>query len=187
MEAEAFMLRAGGYETVLVDLGTGDGRFVLDAARRNPRLFAIGVDACRENLAASSRAAGSNCLFIIASASALPAELTGLAGRITVNFPWGSLRDGLLGGDDALLGGLRALARPDARLDVLLNASALAEAGWELVPGGERIRSALAGAGFTPRRPRLLDAAALRAIPTTWAKRLAFSRRPEAVAISAKR
>ena len=83
----------------------------------------------------------------------------------------------------ALLEGLRAVMRPSARLEVRLNASALAEAGWELLPGGERVRDWLAWAGFDPRPPRLLDAAALRALPTTWAKRLAFSRRPEAVAL----
>ncbi len=187
MDAAEFRLRSAGYPEVLVDLGTGDGRFALDAARRSPECLAVGVDACRENLRAASRGAPENALFIIASACALPAELHGRAARITVNFPWGSLRDGLLNGETGLLDGLRAVARPGSRLEVRLNATALAEAGWDLLPGGERVRDALASAGFDPKPVRLLGPDALRELPTTWAKRLAFSRRPEAVAITGKR
>ena len=188
MDAVEFGLRTAGYREVLLDVGTGDGRFVLEAARRNAGLLAIGMDACRENLRGAARAggAGGNALFVIAGASRLPAELHGLAGRVTINFPWGSLRDGLLNGEPALLEGLLAVMRPGARLEVRLNASALAEAGWELLPGGERVRDWLDWAGFNPRPVRLLDAAALRALPSTWAKRLAFSRRPEAIALEGK-
>ncbi|RPJ36689.1 MAG: hypothetical protein EHM21_18860, partial [Chloroflexi bacterium] len=52
-----------GYREILIDLGTGDGRFVLHAARQDPAIFAIGVDACRENLRAASRTAPANALF----------------------------------------------------------------------------------------------------------------------------
>lgn len=187
IDAAEFALRAAGYHEVLLDVGTGDGRYVLAAARANPGLLAIGVDACRENLRDAARRAPRNSLFVVACASSLPAELRGLASRVTINFPWGSLRDGLLDGESALLEGLRAAMRPGARLEVRLNASALAEAGWELLPGGERVRDHLAWAGFAPRPARLLDAPALRALPTTWAKRLAFGRRPEAVAVESKR
>lgn len=184
MPAEEFELLKAAYRDVLLDIGTGDGRFVLAAARRSPNLLVIGVDACRENLrAAASRlpASGGQALFVIANASGLPVELRGLAGRVTINFPWGSLRDGLLAGDGGLLAGLRAAMLPGARLEVRLNASALAEAGYDLLPGGERVRHSLAQAGFHPRKMQLLDAAALRALPSTWAKRLAFSHRPEAI------
>ena len=182
--------RLEGCAEVLLDLGTGDGQYVLraarEAARKGTRLFAIGVDACRENLREASRQAPPNALFAIASAQCLPAELAGLAARVTINFPWGSLRDGLLEADPALLAGLRAVMRPGAHLEVRLNASALAEAGWDLLPGGAQVERSLGLGGFAPRPPRLLDAAALRAVPTTWAKRLAYGRKPEAVYIQAR-
>lgn len=188
MTAPELARRLAGYQSVLVDLGAGDGRFVLEAARRDPSLFAIGLDACRENLReAARRAAQSGCpLFVIAGAEALPAELRGLASLVTVNFPWGSLRDGLLRGDPALMDGLRALARPGALIEVRLNASALAEAGYDLLPGGEQVRAALEQAGFRARPPRLLGAGELRALPSTWAKKLAYGRRPEAVYLAAR-
>ena len=37
-----------------------------------PARFAIGVDACRENLRANSHAAQANALYLIADARALP-------------------------------------------------------------------------------------------------------------------
>ena len=185
MDAVEFSCRMAGYNEILVDLGTGDGKFVVQAARKTPGLFAIGVDASRENLRETSRSAPGNALFVIANACALPAELTGQATWLTVNFPWGSLRDGLLSGDPGLLDGLRALLRPGALVEVRLNASALAEAGWELDAGGQQVYEALLGAGLRALPPRRMDANGLRACPTTWAKRLAYGRAPEAVYIRA--
>lgn len=176
-----------GYAEVLLDLGSGDGKFVLHAARGQARQFALGVDACRENLRAASRTAPANALFVIANACALPDELYGLATRVTVNFPWGSLRDGLLTAEPALMEGLRAVMRPGAQIEVRLNASALAEAGHTLISGGEQVYETLQQAGFRASRPLRLAAGDLRAFPTTWAKRLAFGRAPEAVLIRAVR
>jgi hypothetical protein len=135
MNADEFALIKSAYQQVLMDIGTGDGRFVLQTARTRS-ILAIGIDACRENLRAACRgnasvlhmerksegqavaslipATGSSArpgsvLFVIAEASRLPAELNRLASLVTVNFPWGSLRDGLLNGDAALLEGIRSV------------------------------------------------------------------------------
>jgi trans-aconitate methyltransferase len=61
-------VRLANYNRVILDLGTGDGRYVRYLANRNPRWFVIGVDACRENLCEHSRAKLPNALFVIASA-----------------------------------------------------------------------------------------------------------------------
>jgi 16S rRNA (adenine(1408)-N(1))-methyltransferase len=183
LDAPALAQRLAGYQHVLIDLGTGDGRFAAHQARRDPGLFAIGVDACRENLRQVSRSAPENALFVIANALALPRELHGLAARVTINFPWGSLLEGLLTPDPALLDNLRAVMRLGAALEVRLNASALAEAGWALEAGGERVHALLSAEGFNLRPPQRLGSSDLRALPTTWAKRMAFGRRPEAVGV----
>ena len=39
--------RIVGAEDVLIDLGTGDGRFIRHCAASHPALLAIGIDACR--------------------------------------------------------------------------------------------------------------------------------------------
>ncbi|HEY7832843.1 MAG TPA: class I SAM-dependent methyltransferase [Ktedonobacterales bacterium] len=184
LDTTALAARLAGYARILVDLGTGDGRFVQHNATACPRTFAIGVDSCREQLRAASRRAPVNALYLIASAEALPAALAGLADHITINFPWGSLQRGLLAGDPALLGGLVAIARPGARLELRLNGGALAEQGWSLDAGAERVRRVLCAAGFAMRAPGALDATDLRACPTTWARRLAVGRDPRAIALA---
>jgi 16S rRNA (adenine(1408)-N(1))-methyltransferase len=190
--ADTLLERVAGASTVLIDIGTGDGRYVLHAARACSSWFAIGVDACREQLRDASRTAPRNALFAIAEARALPRELHGLATEVTINFPWGSLLGGLLNGESGLLDGLAAIARSNvtpsqrrATLEIRLNGGALAEAGWSLEAGGEQVRRALVAHGFTVGLPQPLDARALRACPTTWAKRLAFGRDPHALYLRA--
>ena len=73
-------LRAGAslarLSRILLDLGAGDGRFVRHMATRCPARFAIGVDACRENLRADSRTrAGERALPDRRCAQALPCAL----------------------------------------------------------------------------------------------------------------
>jgi 16S rRNA (adenine(1408)-N(1))-methyltransferase len=174
-----------GYGDVLIDVGTGDGRYVLHVARTRPTWFAVGVDACRDNLRVASRKAPGNALYVIANALALPGELGGMASKVTINFPWGSLLTGLLDGDPMLLEGLLAIARPEAALEVRLNGEALAGAGYTLESGGARVRQALHEGGFDVGDLVRLDARELRQCHTTWAKRLAYGRDPRAVCLRA--
>ena len=174
-----------GHREVLVDLGTGDGRWVEQWARRVGG-FAIGIDACRENLRDASRRAPPNVLYLIANAEELPTELSGSATLVTINFPWGSLLRGLVMGHDSLLRGLCLLARPGARLEVRLNGGALSETGLSLEEGGSRVARVLRGCGFAISRPMVMDRQALRACPTIWAKRLAFGRDPRALLLQGR-
>jgi hypothetical protein len=187
-EIDADVLAAGvaGYDNVLVDVGTGDGRYVLHVARACPTWFAIGMDACRDNLRTASRKAPPNALYVIANALALPEEeLGGMASKVTINFPWGSLLTGLLDGDPMLLEGLLTIARPGATLEVRLNPGALSEAGYTLESGGAWVRRALHEGGFDVGDLVRQDARELRQCPTTWAKRLAYGRDPRAVFLRA--
>ena len=172
------------YNRITLDLGTGDGKFALCHAGRFPNHFVIGVDSCRENLREYSRAKLPNLLYIIASAQNLPHELSGLVSHITINFPWNSLLESLLTGDDRLLRGLESVAGSSAALDVRLNGGALAEQGWSLEYGAERIFENLTSAGWNLRKSEMLDSRVLRSFPSTWAKRLAFGRDPRAIYLS---
>ena len=187
IDAAALAARQTGYPHTLIDIGTGDGRFVRALAEQQPNWFVIGIDACRENLRVRSRAGLPNVLYLIANARALPAELGGLADRLTINFPWGSLLSGLLDGDPGLLGGLSSVARPGAGLEIRLNGEAFAEAGADLESGAAAIDAVLAGNGFRVRARRMLGPAELKAFPSTWARRLAFGRDPRALALTATR
>ncbi len=176
--------RIAHHQMVALDLGTGDGRYVCQLAGQQPDWLVIGVDSCRENLRERSRTSLSNVLFIVASAHDLPRELHGAVSFLTINFPWGSLLEALLQPDGAVMAGLLSLSGPRASVGVRLNGGALAEAGQTLEAGTDAVRESLSRSGWRMRSPRVLDAAALRAFPSTWARRLACGRDPRAVLIS---
>ncbi len=176
--------RLTDYNRIILDLGTGDGKFAFCHADKFPNHFVIGVDSCRENLHEYSRAKLPNLLYIIASAQNLPRELNGLVSHIAINFPWGSLLESLLNGDSRLLCGLESISRSSASVDIRLNGGALTEAGWTLEAGAEQIYNNLIQTGWQVNAPVLMNAHALRAFPSTWAKRLAFGRDPRAIQLS---
>jgi len=184
LDLNGFTTRLTNYNRVILDLGTGDGKFAFHYARAFPRHFVIGVDACRENLREHSRAKLPNALFIIASAQDLPNELNGLVSHITINFPWGSLLESLLAGDSKLMCRLESISSSFTQIDIRLNGGALAEQGWTLEAGAGQIYNNLTHAGWRVKTPVLMNANALRDFPSTWAKRLAFGRDPRAMSMS---
>lgn len=176
--------RLANYKHILLDLGTGDGRYARTLAQRHPDHFVIGLDSCRENLREHSQTKLQNLLFVIAAAQELPCELENRISHITINFPWGSLLQSLLSGDAKLLCGIRAVSRPEVLLTLHLNGGALMEAGKTLEAGTDKIYYNLLQAGWQLKHPITMDAHALRTFPSTWAKRLAFGRDPRAMMIS---
>lgn len=107
-----------------MDIGTGDGRAVLQRAVREPSALVLGVDASAAAMVKSSRRAARrgplNALFFAAGAERLAeSPLAGRADLVTVTFPWGSLLRGVLGLDRAALAGVAALLHLDGRLQVL--------------------------------------------------------------------
>src|SRR5436190_16837280 len=104
----------------MVDLGTGDGRFVLLAARRDPTTLAIGIDADAASMLEASRRAArapkkgglANALFVVSAVEAIPEELAEIADDIRIAFPWGSLLRGVVGADDHVLAGIASFAKP---------------------------------------------------------------------------
>ena len=178
--------RLKNYPRVLLDLGTGDGRYVRFLAAQHPDWFLIGLDACRENLHTSSRCDLPNVLFVIASAQESPQELNGLISHVTINFPWGSLLKSLLAGDAALMNGLSLIAQKNSHIDIALNGGALAEAGTSLEAGTQTIYDNMNRHGWKLKVPLLMDSHLLQTFPSTWARRLAYGHDPHAMALSGK-
>ena len=193
-----------GYDRVLVDVGTGDGRYAYALARAAPRTLVVGIDAIKENLQETAARAGrkpargglANVVFVWASAEDPPAELHGRADSVQVVLPWGRLMVGLLLAAPDVLGGLRRLGRPGTAFRAVVNAEV-----WgdpipvevrdlpELTP--ERVVHELApryealGIGVTGAR--LLDEEGVQRLRSTWSRRLASSRagRPRFVEVVA--
>lgn len=114
---------------VVIDLGAGDGRWVYDSARGDPARFYIGIDPDADALGESAfrasrkpaRGGVDNAAFVIASVERLPPELTGLAGHIRINFPWGSLLRAFLEPDSARLRSVAALAAPGGSFEIVFS------------------------------------------------------------------
>lgn len=187
VDLNGFRKELASHDRVLLDLGTGDGRYARTLARRFPGWFIIGLDACRENLREHSQVKLKNLLFVIASAQSLPEEFGNSISHIAINFPWGSLLEGLLTGDPALMNGLESVAQRNATIDLRLNGGALAEAGSTLEAGAHTIYNNLRRAGWDMRAPLFMNHPELRAFPSTWAKRLAFGRDPRAILLTGRK
>ena len=185
---------------VAVDVGTGDGRFVDAYAREHPEWFVIGLDPVAENMAEVSgralrrRTRLENVLFVMASVEQMPSELEGLAERLFVNLPWGSLMRGLILGDEEILGNLARIAAPGAEFQVLLNlrvfddpvpidVQGLPEVTPEYVD--ETLRAAYQRHGFRITDVRQASPDELLALPTSWAKRLSHRNPPLSIRIDA--
>ena len=118
-------------EKVLIDLGTGDGRFVLDMARENADFLCIGIDAAIENMTKTSRVAAAkpkkggvpNAFFLRGAAENLPGPFSGQIDFVSINYPWGSLMKIVSVPDVDEIKKIRQVCKPDAELSIFLNYS----------------------------------------------------------------
>ena len=176
-------------EGVINDIGTGDGRYVYQSARRNPNKFYIGIDPNTRPLEKISekihrkpaKGGAPNVLFIQSAIEDLPDELNGVANEVHVHFPWGSLLRAVATGDVALLQNLRRISAGDAMLEVVIgidpvrDKSELERLGVQALTL-EIIDSVLIpnyrAAGFEIIERGMIAASEWPALKTSWAKRL---------------
>lgn len=176
-------------EGIVIDIGTGDGRFVSTEARRNPRKFYIGIDANVKPLAKVSMKATRkpakgglpNVLFIQAAVEDLPDELDGVADEVHIHFPWGSLLRAVAAGDEAVLQSLRRICAADCLIEIIIGVdderdrSELERLGLPPLTAEHLAGTLLPryeAAGFLTLESGLLEQADWSGIETSWAKRL---------------
>ncbi|HUF03357.1 MAG TPA: class I SAM-dependent methyltransferase [Aridibacter sp.] len=112
---------------MIIDIGTGDGRFVFRSAERDADSFWIGVDANPKPLQKISTKAArklgkgrrANAMFVHASAEDLPEEFARTADEIRINFPWGSLLGAVLSADPEFLARMRQILKPEGTLTII--------------------------------------------------------------------
>lgn len=200
MSAAELQERVAGYRGVVLDIGTGDGKFVYRLAPSNTHLFYIGVDASAENLSEyatriarkPARGGRPNVLYVLANVEAMPAALDNLASSLHINFPWGSLLKGLATGDEQTLQNIARTAAPRAALHMLINYAIF----FDPVPLEvlelpaltdeyiDRVLTPLyARAGIAITGHTRVGKEVMKAVPTTWSKRLAYGRHPHTIAI----
>jgi 16S rRNA (adenine(1408)-N(1))-methyltransferase len=176
-------------EGVIIDIGTGDGRYVYQSARRNPNKFYIGIDPNARPLEKISekiyrkpaKGGAPNVLFIQAAVEDLPSELDAVADELHVHFPWGSLLRAMATGDVAVLRNLRRICSTGALLEVVIGLDpvrdksemerlGLTPLSLELMD--EELIPNYATAGFETIERGTFAASEWPKINTSWAKRL---------------
>jgi 16S rRNA (adenine(1408)-N(1))-methyltransferase len=176
-------------EGVIIDIGTGDGRYVYQSARRNPNKFYIGIDPNTRPLEKISekihrkpaKGGAPNVLFIQSAIEDLPEDLNGAANEVHVHFPWGSLLRAVATGDVALLQNLRRICAEEALLEVVIGIDPVRDKSeierLDVQPLTlEAIDTVLvpnyAAAGFEIIERGIIAASEWPALETSWAKRL---------------
>jgi 16S rRNA (adenine(1408)-N(1))-methyltransferase len=187
MNSEDLLNHTG--EGVVLDIGTGDGRFVSALARQNPHKFYIGIDANTKALEKISMKATRkpnkgglpNVLFIQAAVEDLPEELNETADEIHIHFPWGSLLRAVVLGEEKVLAALRRICAPECALEIIIGIDEERDKG-EMerlgLPGlsTEYLQKTLIpkyeAAGFALLEKGNLSSSEWAKIETSWAKKL---------------
>lgn len=119
------------YARVVVDVGTGDARTAYRLARAHPDWLVVGLDPAWQRMVATAgrsarkqaRGGAANLVLVCGSIETVPAQLHGIADEVLALMPWGKLLHGIVLGDADVCGGLRAVARPGAALDITVGTS----------------------------------------------------------------
>jgi len=181
--------RAAAAARVIVDVGTGDARTAYRIARGHPDWLVVGLDPAWQRMVDTAvrsarkpaRGGAGNLVLVNASVESAPAGLHGLAHEVLALMPWGRLLRGIVLGEADVCGGLRALARDGASLDVTIGTSI-----WrdpvplevrdlpELTEGYARdvLAGRLATAGWRLDEVRRVSPAEAEQMRSSWARRL---------------
>lgn len=111
------------FEKVVLDIGTGDGRFVLKNALKNKKNIYVGMDPAEKQLKISSKKANKkrlgNSLFILGSIENTPPELFSLIDKIFINLPWGTLLEKIVKSENSSVKNLYDLLKDEGEIEVI--------------------------------------------------------------------
>lgn len=181
------------YKNTIVDIGTGDGQFVYRLGKQNPEELFIGLDSSAENMfdyaikASNKPAKGGleNVLYVVANAEELPYEMAGSIDKIYINLPWGSLRDGIIKGEELILRNLKDISKRGSHIELCITYSEtyekseidkrqLPELSYDYI--NTVLKRKYKGSNLDICSIELLNNDMLKKINTKWAKKLAFGR-----------
>ena len=125
------------YSEVLIDIGTGNGKYPYKYAKKYPNSLAIGIDSAGDNMVKYSvksqrklcKGGLDNVLYCTAAIESIPEALVDIGDKITVNFPWGSLLEGIVKGDNLILNAIVKMAKKNCFFRVVFSYTELYESG----------------------------------------------------------
>lgn len=151
----------------------------------------MGIDPCHENLievsskALKKPAKGGlpNLLFVLANVENMPDELTGITDRVYINFPWGSLLQGIVLGHELTWNNIKKICNKNATIETIFGYHASFDKKeidrLELPPLDESylkhaLIPRLRQLGFATISMKNVKSQELRNYSTTWAKKLSY-------------
>src|SRR5688572_23376552 len=110
---------------IIIDLGSGDGKFAYSLAKQYPSKLVIGLDpdykaAAKLSLKANRKPAKGglpNLIYGLGSLENLPSELNSKVNQMFINFPWAGLINKLLGADPEAWKAIKKICQSGAFID----------------------------------------------------------------------
>ena len=169
---------------IIVDIGTGDGKFVHKLAKENPDRFIIGIDPSHKPLEKislqldkkSEKGGVKNAFFVLANVEDLPHELDGLVNQVFINFPWGSLLKAVVLVDEKIWQNIKRICQPGGIIDLVVSYhpkdSDLPEIDLDYLKN--IMLPALEKFGFKIKEIREVIPDEIKSFPSSWAKKLIY-------------
>lgn len=184
------------YQRVMIDLGTGEGEFVYRQAKAMPDTFCIGIDACKEGMLTYSskikkitkQNGSANLLYIVANAENLPLELENCADEIYINLPWGTLREGIVTGNQTLLNNIYRISKNNTKIEIRITYSSTYEKAvvcsrnlptLDMQYFKTSLKPIYKEQGFIIEQIKSVNNDALKTFDTKWAKKLGYGKERE--------
>ena len=112
------------HNKTIIDLGTGDGRFVFKSAQANPNNLYIGIDPSEKQLQAYSKKINTNRLenakLLVGSLKNLPEQIKGTADVLYVFLPWGTLLQNIVKPTNESSQRFASVLKKPATMEILL-------------------------------------------------------------------
>ena len=132
-----FNLLLEAYSEVLIDIGTGNGRYPYLYAKNNPNSLAIGIDPAGDNMIEysvksqkkTSKGGLNNVLYCVSAIESIPEEFANIGDIITVNLPWGSLLEGIVKAETIVLNAIATMAKKNCSFRAIFSYTELHELG----------------------------------------------------------
>jgi 16S rRNA (adenine(1408)-N(1))-methyltransferase len=179
---------AKNFDKTVLDIGTGDGRFVFEKAIKNPKNLYIGIDPAENQLKIYSKKANrkklQNTVFAIGSIENLPPELFSLIDELYINLPWGTLLEKMVKMNELTAGNLSSITKKDGKMEIVFGyvpkfePSETERLDLPDITEKENLEKILNSFSryFEITELRELDKKELGDLETTWAKKLKFGK-----------
>lgn len=176
---------------IIIDIGTGDGKFVYELAKEYPDRLIIGIDPAHgplEKLSAKinkkpAKGGLPNAMYVLAAVEDLPDELTDIANQVFINFPWRGLLRGIVMCDQLVWKNIRKVCKKGAFVDIVFGYDQEAE-GHEMAEQGlpditddyieNHMIPTLRSFNFLSVDSFQIDHNHLKDFPSSWSRKLYF-------------